>query len=697
MDALKISERLSEEKVKDAMKFTRTSMKVLKGLAGFCICASMLLKDPDPVTLSQAFGIFTLLCLSELCTCCKKLERSIHYIMFWGLDLASLQAAYFRFPQYSGLFLSIATQLFIQGHLEYATSEYYGYLLIILNTLLWLTTSIAVGAIDFSAPFEIFFTILFGTVLRFFWLRFRFQRYTQETIYKISISNHENNISALLQGIPEGIVVVDKNFSIKMHNSAYESIFQNSILANTQYLKKRHNENYKANLNLKEDVEQFFNSKNARENFGILCLKEDIKVDCTAAKILWNDENAVVLTFRDITAIIDMEKQIRKKSSTLKHLREVSHELKTPLNVIIHEQTEVLQNDKSLSNETKSQLNKSLSMSYVLLNSIRDILDFSQMQCANFKLCNSTFALKSFIDECLTIAKFAYEGHDNKTRAFNLSIDPLIPFYMFTDKSRLRQVLVSLLTNPAAFQANSTNVSVKRKGFFIRFTIKNFHKGLASSFTSGVKFRIASSIVEKLSGIPLRIEFEPFVSIVKFDIPDMLDSEDSEIPDEGCVKWPLNLCRTLTAKEPELIDILIVDDMEFNLTVLKRILENLHNNCKCSGYHQEFVVHTANSGSEAIEMITKMNEKESGYKIIIMDCQMPEMNGWEATKKIRQMFQNGEISILPYIIAYSAFDSNKDIEKCLKSGMSSHISKPCHHEELCKVLSEWLSKPVQKV
>ncbi|OMJ81744.1 hypothetical protein SteCoe_17737 [Stentor coeruleus] len=696
MDVLKISERLIEEKSKDAMKFTRTSMKVLKGLAGFCLCASMLLKDPDPITLSQAFAIFTLLCFSELCTCCKRLERSLHYIMFWGLDLASLQAAYFRFPQYSGLFLAIATQLFIQGHLEYATSEYYGYILIVLNTLLWLIASFVVGAINFSAPFEIYFTIIFGTILRFFWLKFRFQRYTQETLYKIAISNHENNISALLQGIPEGIVVVDKNFSIKMHNSAYESIFQNSTLAETQYLKKRHNENYKKNLSLKEDVEQFFNSKNIKDNFGILCLG-DIRIDCSAAKILWNDENAVVITFRDVTALIDMEKQIRKKSTTLKHLREVSHELKTPLNVIIHEQTEVLQNSKFLSEETKSQLNKSLSMSYVLLNSIRDILDFNQIQCANFKLCNNTFVLKSFIDECLTIAKFAFGDHDNKTKAFNLNIDPLVPFYMNTDKSRLRQVLVSLLTNPAAFQSESINVGIKRKGLFVRFVLKIFHKGLANSFTSGVKFRIASSIVEKISGKPLRVEIGPFVSVMKFDIADVLDNEESEIPDEGFAKWPLSLGRTLISKEPELIDILIVDDMEFNLTVLKRILENLHNNCKCSGSHQEFVVHTANSGSEAINMITKMNEKDSGYKIIIMDCQMPEMNGWEATKKIRQMFQNGEISILPYIIAYSAFDSNKDIEKCLKSGMSSHISKPCHHEELCKVLSEWLSKPIQKI
>jgi CheY-like chemotaxis protein len=96
-------------------------------------------------------------------------------------------------------------------------------------------------------------------------------------------------------------------------------------------------------------------------------------------------------------------------------------------------------------------------------------------------------------------------------------------------------------------------------------------------------------------------------------------------------------------------------------------------------------------------MVRKMNEIKSGYRVIIMDCQMPGMDGWEASLAIRKMFDDKEICHLPYIIAYSAFDSYEDIEKCLRSGMISHLSKPCQHEELCKVVSVWMSKPLQKL
>lgn len=715
MNTFKAIERLQEEKGKEVMKFSRTYMKVLKGFSGFYIFASLFLKNPDYITFRHCLVMFLIVLATEKCECLKRFVMPISCMLFLGLDVLCVQAAYIRFPQYSGLFIGIATQIFIQSHLEYSITEFHGYLLIILHTLLWVVSSYIYGTLDFSAMYEIYSTILFGTVLKFFWLKFNFERYRQRIGYKVAVEINEKNISALLQGIPEGILVLDENFIIKMHNSSYAAMLKNCSLSEAKYFKKRHNPEYSHNDNLKDDISQFCKSKSVTEIFGILCVN-DVKIECTATKILWNNDNAIVLTFREVSRLIDMEKQIRKKSAELRSLRDVSHELKTPLNIIIHEQSEILYSDCIISDSTRVQLQRSLSMSHVLLNSIKDILDYSQIQSANFKLCPSLLNLNSFIEECLTIIKFTY-GDNPKTHDFSdksnqplsgtlkslkVNICPRIPSHIFTDKSRLRQVLISLLTSNFGYQVISKTLSLKGKGHNIRFAVKVFHEitsNTSSNFDSGVRFKIASSIVNQLTNQPLKVSYKPCATYIKFYIltDEILETDELEIPDEGSILWPLSPVGSSTNSQTELIDILIVDDMKLNLDILKRILENLNKNCKCEARHKKYVVHTANSGFAALEMLRKMNEIKSGYRLIIMDCQMPEMDGWEASLAIRKMFDNKEICHLPYIIAYSAFDSYEDIEKCLRSGMISHLSKPCQHEELCEVISVWMSKPLQKL
>ena len=113
----------------------------------------------------------------------------------------------------------------------------------------------------------------------------------------------------------------------------------------------------------------------------------------------------------------------------------------------------------------------------------------------------------------------------------------------------------------------------------------------------------------------------------------------------------------------EVIDILIVDDIEFNISVLRRLLEKLHTQCECGGIHREYTIHSAGSGKQALEAIERQNALGGGYRLIIMDCLMPEMDGWQTTIQIRDLFFKKELKILPYIIAYSAFDSREDANK----------------------------------
>jgi CheY-like chemotaxis protein len=213
------------------------------------------------------------------------------------------------------------------------------------------------------------------------------------------------------------------------------------------------------------------------------------------------------------------------------------------------------------------------------------------------------------------------------------------------------------------------------------------------SIHNSLKVKITKCILKKLGnqGLTVYSDINQLTNItfsLDFD-EDAL--RDEEIPDEGDKLYPNCLNNK---KECNLVDIMIVDDYEINLEILSRLIQNLKSTCKCLNSHKAYSVHVAKSGKQAIGLILQQEKVNSGYKMIFMDCQMPEMDGWETTKAIRELFDTKKISILPYIIAYSTFDSNKDIENSYKSGMSGHISKPCYQEELCSTLSKWLSMPL---
>ena len=211
-----------------------------------------------------------------------------------------------------------------------------------------------------------------------------------------------------------------------------------------------------------------------------------------------------------------------------------------------------------------------------------------------------------------------------------------------------------------------------------------------------LKMKISKKIAEHIckTGLKVKnyennkIEFElVFNGTNNFNISKSL----LEIPNEGDVILPHELSSFSISAKKTLIDILIVDDIEFNIEILKRIIFTLKETCNCGNFHQVHSVHSASSGKEAISLVINQNSVSSGYKLIIMDCMMPEVDGWEATKEIRKLFEDKKINFLPSIIAYSAFDSKEDLEKCKSVGMCGHLSKPCSKEELCIEINHWIN------
>lgn len=213
-----------------------------------------------------------------------------------------------------------------------------------------------------------------------------------------------------------------------------------------------------------------------------------------------------------------------------------------------------------------------------------------------------------------------------------------------------------------------------------------------------LRLKISKKMIGRICAEELKITIEEndFITLsLVFDSTDNVSTDSMpEVPDEGGITSKSSNFLVNPTVKITFIDILIVDDIEFNISVLENLLGNLKHKCTCENTHRKFKVHSANSGKQAIDMVRKLNAQKGGYKLIIMDCLMPEMSGWEATIEIIKMFKENQIKVLPHILAYSAFDSRLDISTSLNSGMCGHISKPCMPKDLCKSINFWLNTPL---
>ena len=215
-----------------------------------------------------------------------------------------------------------------------------------------------------------------------------------------------------------------------------------------------------------------------------------------------------------------------------------------------------------------------------------------------------------------------------------------------------------------------------------------------SHLQQSLRMKISKRLIIQLSNqeLILASTSESNVSLTMQFSNSSLSSLDliPEVPSEGSISFMHQ--HTFKLQIEEVVDILIVDDIQFNVSVLRKLLEGLAENCTCSGPHRTYTVHSAGSAKEDLEMIKRQNDINAGYRLVIMDCLMPEMNGWEAALAIRGMYDRKEIRILSYILAYSAFDSREDILRSENAGMCGHISKPCTQRELCEAVSKWVNR-----
>jgi len=182
---------------------------------------------------------------------------------------------------------------------------------------------------------------------------------------------------------------------------------------------------------------------------------------------------------------------------------------------------------------------------------------------------------------------------------------------------------------------------------------------------------VANGHDSSLVSIPIRLKnkSKDAISSLKFDKIENSPNSNSEID-------PLML--SAENKNVSNSDILIVDDSVFNLITLRALMsKSLKLNCD-----------EAANGQIAIEMITKKEKSNRSYKIVLMDCTMPIIDGFEATRILRIMMKESKIRYFP-IIALTALATSDDRKKCIEVGMNKHLSKPVLLKDLEEILKEY--------
>ncbi|OMJ86874.1 hypothetical protein SteCoe_11508 [Stentor coeruleus] len=699
IDQNRLCDRYKTEKI----AFTKVFLGSYLNFLLACSCILIAVNSYAYGLMSQKFIesiiVLTILILVKIFILHNSLGYILGLILLWCIDLKNIEAAYWIFPEYSGLHIAAGVHVFCHVHLELIYNPIHGYATIAINMVLWVSGAIFSGLISSSPPIDMIFAFIAFVCSKIFWYKYKLIKDYEEIERKLMLEDYQSNICKIINAVPEGIVVINEDCKVIMKNFTYEKLLQGLDIEELNLIEKYSNDQKDFEENLCKNIRLFINTDRDSTKFGVLIVNDDY-LDCTGTKVKWGSENAVVLTFREITNIVKLENQVTQASKTLKILRGVSHELKTPMNMAINQNLELLHNNKDISGDLKKSFNKNISILRYILSLIRDMIDYSYLKSNNLGLSFAWVKIPDLIEESIFILQDIYLNS-----SFELNLPSQI-FNVYTDKNRLRQGLLSLISTSLGLSKNpQVKITVTNESDGIRLIIsfnsyKNFLMNSHDTIDfihKTLKLKISKKLMHKICTNEVCINKSQNDTInftLLFDLIEFHESKEQyfmEIPEEGDILLPLTTCSGIRDMS-NFVDILIVDDIEINIEILRKMLENLESHCNCCRKHRKYSIHTANSGRAALDMILYQQRLKSAYRIVIMDCLMPGMDGWETSLEINKMFSKGDIKYLPYIIAYSAFDSKEDLEKCIVSGMCCHISKPCLIEELCQAVNDWITR-----
>ena len=372
-------------------------------------------------------------------------------------------------------------------------------------------------------------------------------------------------------------------------------------------------------------------------------------------------------------------------------LASMSHEIRTPMNAILSI-TEILQQDDDLSPKTENELGKIYSSCHLLLGIINDILDFSKIEAGKLDMMPAEYSVASMISDSVQLNVMRLES---KPIEFEVNVDENVPAQLIGDELRIKQILNNLLSNAFKYtERGNVTLSIDFTDSCLNVSVSDTGCGmtqeqLAALFAEYVRFQrktgrtiegtglglpITQRLINLMSG-EIKVESEygkGTVFVVRLPQQVVDDKVLGKDVVENLKRFRMSLMNTakrakITREPMPYGKILVVDDVETNLYVAVGLMKLYR-----------LQIDTAVSGIVAIEKI------KSGkvYDIVFMDHMMPEMDGIEATKHLRDLgYTNPIVALTANAVAGQA-------DVFLRNGFDDFIAKPIDTRQLNSVLNK---------
>ena len=493
-------------------------------------------------------------------------------------------------------------------------------------------------------------------------------------------------IGLYFDSIPASFAIMEPGYNIVFSNSNFKTTF--SSLSSEEFLRVL--------LDEEDDYESLKKNFAEKINEGQYeCLRwlttegENRCYSFICSKVSQGEsQSGAVIVISDSTELVKAkDNALLASKAKSEFLSRVSHELRTPLNAIMS-LAKLGLNDKEL-DVSLERFDKIVSSSGHLSNIINDVLEMSRMESGKTEIRYAPMDIDALVNECTSMLQLRAKENNNELTTF---VDSKIPALVIGDEFRIKQILINLLSNSSKFTENGTISMVatclksSKDECTVRFSVTDTGIGMSEDFLkkiftpfeqedsflsrryegSGLGLSISNNLVGLMGGkMTVTSELRHgsrFVFTLTFKIASGENNELNEtedIEDENL---------SIEGKR-----LLVVDDVEINRAIVIELLSG-----------NNLIIEEAADGEEALAKY--LNSEIGYYDCILMDIQMPKMDGYKTTKAIRET--NRDDNNVP-VVAMTANALKEDIEHTYECGMNDHLAKPIDFDLCIKTVKKY--------